>query len=694
MNESYTDIDIYGRGLDTVFGKGAEKYTKANALLDLKTNRDRKMRGNAAYVDYDLYGRADPRIFGQNAHKINLESAAAASRTTNQRSPNKKSLRAIFFPLGRARKANGFLKDKLGRKPRKDSLDQHLEPLDDSPHNVAHDKTFKNTAPNALVASVDESTARKLVEAHPAVAEETVMDGNKKGLGSRQETADFDDCGIASVAEVSSPEASDVPSKSTSSSDEVPKSNFFLKMLSKKRSSRKVSGINGNDATILKDQPSRSMPIAMKEQYDPDTVKPMNRPVAIGQSGTDSSSAVDASSCEDSGSVSLSVEPKEAVASESSLLEGSTAPSSIGIEAVKIPDAGYVSESNSSGSQSSVQDSGSSNSGSFSMARNIQLEGIALDNHPFIEEKDLTNSGGSPFTNLFQTGSQHSSDSGTGTPKPAVNPAKTNADICERENGIAHAPIHKSAQGGLDADQTEDKSEREQLSEECDELSGTNTQCETKPIKVIPDQSESELYPVISDMGLDIAASVRRIDSEDEGMDTNQERQNSEHLVDEGDESSSESSSNDEFVDALDKITDSEGTKLAESSSAAESSSLYTTGEDSDEMPFSENTPSGSQSRTIGSSKLGSSSTESTVERQSSASAGDGTESTETAAEDPMQAGSDSEAESGGVTSQESSEIYESTTGPSELESSTGEGENSDGALILDVNTTYEIPEL
>lgn len=707
MTESYTDIDIYGRGLDTVFGKGAETYTKANALLELKTRRDRKMRGNAEYVDYDLYGRADPRIFGHDAHKINLESAAAASRTTNQRSPNKKSLRAIFFPFVRARKTNGFLRDKLGRKSPKDTLDQHLEPLDDSPHNVALDRTFKNITPSGLVTPVDENTTKKLVEAHPAGAVEKVMDDNEKGLGSRQETADFDDCGIASVAEVSSPEASDVPSKSTSSSDEVPKSNFFLKMLSKRRSAGKVSGINGNKAMVLKDQSSRPMPIAVTEQYESDTVKAMSRPVATGQSGTDSSSVVDASSNEDSGSVSFPVEPKAVLASESSLLEASTGPSSIDIDAVKVSDAGYVSESNSSGSQSSVQDGGSSNSGSFSMARNIQQEGTTLDNGPFIEEKDLTNSGGSPFENLFQTGSLHSSESGAGTPKQAAYPEKTNADGCERENVIAHAPIHKSAQGGLDAFQTKDEREREHLSVECDELSGTNTQSEAKPVNVIPDQSESELYPVISDVGLDIAASVRRIDSEDEDMDTNQESQNSGHLVDKGDGSSSESS-DDEFVDALDEITDSDGTKLAESSSPVESSSLYTTGEDSDDMPFAENTsasPSGSQNGKIGSSKLGSSSNESTVERQSSASAGDGTESTETATEDPMQAGLDSEAESGGVTSQESSEVYENTTGSSEVESSTAEegdnsddaleeGNNSDDALILDVNTTYEIPEL
>eukprot|EP00171_Calliarthron_tuberculosum_P023951 IDg23951t1 len=77
MDSDYIDRDIYGRGSDEIFGKGAELETKRQAALFLL--RKRNAKGNirlGEYIDHDVYGRGDPRIFGPNAHIANMKEAA------------------------------------------------------------------------------------------------------------------------------------------------------------------------------------------------------------------------------------------------------------------------------------------------------------------------------------------------------------------------------------------------------------------------------------------------------------------------------------------------------------------------------------------------------------------------------------------------------------------------------------------
>jgi hypothetical protein len=79
MDHAFTDPDVYGRGFDPVFGKGAGEITIKEAKLKLKAIRDANsdLRIND-YVDYDLYGRGDPRIFGPGSDIANRQEAAQA----------------------------------------------------------------------------------------------------------------------------------------------------------------------------------------------------------------------------------------------------------------------------------------------------------------------------------------------------------------------------------------------------------------------------------------------------------------------------------------------------------------------------------------------------------------------------------------------------------------------------------------
>lgn len=78
------DIDLYGRGFDGIFGKGAETKARRQALKQLKAKQDsRSAVRNGRFVDRDIYGRGDPRIFGANAHQANkLKSKQGDHQTT------------------------------------------------------------------------------------------------------------------------------------------------------------------------------------------------------------------------------------------------------------------------------------------------------------------------------------------------------------------------------------------------------------------------------------------------------------------------------------------------------------------------------------------------------------------------------------------------------------------------------------
>eukprot|EP00171_Calliarthron_tuberculosum_P000104 IDg104t1 len=104
MDSDYIDRDIYGRGSDEIFGKGAELETKRQAALFLL--RKRNAKGNirlGEYIDHDVYGRGDPRIFGPNAHIANMKEAA--ERLAETQKPGKHNRRVIRFPTKKVRKA-------------------------------------------------------------------------------------------------------------------------------------------------------------------------------------------------------------------------------------------------------------------------------------------------------------------------------------------------------------------------------------------------------------------------------------------------------------------------------------------------------------------------------------------------------------------------------------------------------------
>lgn len=101
--ESYVDIDLYGRCSDKIFGKGAEQEMKKTLLLELLARREEKAVAlGQSFIEYDLYGRADPRVFGKNSHFLN---AQAAEKTLLERKKShrsrKSSLRALLFPIAK-----------------------------------------------------------------------------------------------------------------------------------------------------------------------------------------------------------------------------------------------------------------------------------------------------------------------------------------------------------------------------------------------------------------------------------------------------------------------------------------------------------------------------------------------------------------------------------------------------------------
>lgn len=82
-----TDIDVYGRGDDAVFGPGAAAATQYEAAAALEATRRRtSMVREGEHVDRDGWGRGDSAIFGRGASAIAARDAAAAYRRVQRRS--------------------------------------------------------------------------------------------------------------------------------------------------------------------------------------------------------------------------------------------------------------------------------------------------------------------------------------------------------------------------------------------------------------------------------------------------------------------------------------------------------------------------------------------------------------------------------------------------------------------------------
>lgn len=82
-----TDIDVYGRGDDAVFGPGAAAATQYEAAAALEATRRRtSMVREGEHVDRDGWGRGDSAIFGRGASAVAARDAAAAYRRVQRRS--------------------------------------------------------------------------------------------------------------------------------------------------------------------------------------------------------------------------------------------------------------------------------------------------------------------------------------------------------------------------------------------------------------------------------------------------------------------------------------------------------------------------------------------------------------------------------------------------------------------------------
>lgn len=82
-----TDLDVYGRGDDAVFGPGAAAATQYEAAAALEATRRRtSVVGAGEHVDRDGWGRGDSIIFGRGASTIAARDAAAAHRRVQRRS--------------------------------------------------------------------------------------------------------------------------------------------------------------------------------------------------------------------------------------------------------------------------------------------------------------------------------------------------------------------------------------------------------------------------------------------------------------------------------------------------------------------------------------------------------------------------------------------------------------------------------
>lgn len=97
VTSGYVDLDVYGRGDDSVFGPGAREENARSAKIHLREIRDEKAGIQVRdVIDYDLYGRGDPRVFGKDAHLVNQSEGRAHLKQT--RTKNKQGLRFLMIP--------------------------------------------------------------------------------------------------------------------------------------------------------------------------------------------------------------------------------------------------------------------------------------------------------------------------------------------------------------------------------------------------------------------------------------------------------------------------------------------------------------------------------------------------------------------------------------------------------------------
>lgn len=93
------DVDLYGRCFEGVFGEGAERENRRQALIKLKSVRDSWNIGAGEYIEYDIYGRGDPRIFGPLAdEKVKKDARKKLRKKQKRKQENPGEKRRFLFP--------------------------------------------------------------------------------------------------------------------------------------------------------------------------------------------------------------------------------------------------------------------------------------------------------------------------------------------------------------------------------------------------------------------------------------------------------------------------------------------------------------------------------------------------------------------------------------------------------------------
>lgn len=596
---SYADIDIYGRGFDIVFGKGAEHRAKKNALLQLKAERDSKMLLNGNdFIEYDLYGRADPRIFGPDAHNINAESAAEASKSKRNRMLRKKSLRAILFPFGRNRKGNGIFNRNVSNEadPKENEVKQHLEPIDDSPRQVRKEILSSERRPNATPASVPHvEKSLDFDKGADAIVDVSAPDVI---VDNEQDSNEFDDFGIASVAEVSSPEVSDVGTSNSSSQSDAPQSNVFSKLAQERATGTSTSHLK-TEKTLPTDfvrHHSNSQLLQNDTCNDPsDLVIP-----TTGSSSRPRDQAMSSDSSSDvcmphpnlkSAYATLSSHFPRMLTPEVNSTSASSS-SSLGIGGVRVTDVDDSdSQSNSLDKSVASDECSLTNSGSFAIGNNESVSGL---NPEIVEDLlDVDKSVGDQgvhLAHLFGGGSADSSDSDASSSRPSIALNTNSEDDCEPQVIVKDVFLDPV---GVDSNNETLRNELNEtsvpVSADGDVVWIGRARSGAEAAVLSRQQTGNPLHMQYDREGARNSSFVIENGTDDADKDTIKQQGEDEYVAEEAVPAHYDSDdTEDDFVDALDSIQDSDKSGAAASSSEVVSSSVYSTEEDSDELESSE----------------------------------------------------------------------------------------------------------
>lgn len=610
---SYTDIDIYGRGFDGVFGPGAEKIGRRNALLALKAKQDFKVSNTSnGYIDYDLYGRGDPRIFGVYAHKINAESTAEHLKQRRSRRPGNKSLRAILAPFGKPVRFTRFFNRKSSTMVQTNTeahsmeasdrsiASQQLEPIDDKLYIMG------NTLPSE--------------ESHPPLPPGTITTAakrfdseNKTGTVGRfippdtgpsraaevygpQRSNDFHDLvdlDIASVAEVSSPEVSDVGTSSKSSQSDVQESETESEAAEKGEqslSSHVSAGDNVPADRERKHSTSRLMPDQPGSNHSSANLIRAGDSFAVQEDST-SQEVSQTGDNGDSASTSRTSSSSEVLSPNAS--SGSASSSSLGIDAVAVTEV-EGSDSHTRSAEDSVEserDASSGDSDSFTMENSKSSSTL---NVALLENQEIDASPGNQkerLAHLFERGSiEPSLNSGTATPKSSdfVNNS-TNETSSE---AIATRGIPPNGDG-MQIDGDESISERVVVTQlesaDRDDMEIQRKVSGIEQVAVNRKASANQGHLEYDREAARNSSFAYVTETEDAGRNT-MLRKDDEYIAEEAvfAEYDSDDSDTEEFLDALDSVEDSDHSMAGASSSEIVSSSMYSSAEDSDELESSE----------------------------------------------------------------------------------------------------------